>query len=571
MLLRPVARAIWLYLGLIALRELVRLGGNYSMSATFRFLDFLNGHGSAWYWVAFLGGLALYFEIAVRINGAALWHMTTRVNAPLYKHMRTSAFGKFLALPVEWHQRHNSAVLVGDVNSGIDRVHEIVDATGWELVPLVAATVLSAVPLIWLSPLSALVIAIGGTAFVLLNYRIYIQTEPYRVARCDWQREDWKLSTEYVRGLPAVLMANRTAYAHKEYGHVQDQLALNTIAEYRYEVFRHGRWRDRLIAWTHVALIGIWLHQLRAQTLTMVDCVYLWRICEDLLVYMEGYSAFFEQVVSNTESVKRYLHFLGEPVAPRSAHPAAAAAPVLDAVRIDLRGVSFHYHGQARCLEGVDASIAPGEIVAVVGTTGSGKSTLAKLICGLFEPNEGDILFNGRSIRDWWSPAQVRSLVSYVPQMNEVSVFARSIADNIRFAVPDASMEKVVEAATAAGIHEDVMRLPEQYETLVGESGCTLSGGQIQRLLIARELLKDAPVLILDEPASAQDVLTERRIFESILPRLAGKTVIVISHRLSPVRALAHRILVMEDGRIVEAGAPDDLMRVRGRYFQMAN
>ena len=180
LLLRPISRAVWWYLGLIVLRETIRLGGNYSMSATFRFLDFTRSNNSAWWWVLFLGGLACYFEAALRINGAALWHMTTRINTPLVKHMRVGALRKFLALPVAWHQRHNSAVLVGEVNSGIDRVQEIVDATGWELVPLVAATLLSLAPLIWLSPLSALVIAAGSAAFIVLNYRIY--AGPNRIA-----------------------------------------------------------------------------------------------------------------------------------------------------------------------------------------------------------------------------------------------------------------------------------------------------------------------------------------------------------------------------------------------------
>ena len=565
-LLRPIARAAWLYLGLIALRELVRLGGNYSMSATFRFLDFSKAHDSPWIWLAFMGGLALYFEIGLRINGAALWHMTARINAPLYKHMRLTALRKFLSLPVAWHQRHNSAVLVAEVNSGVDRVQEIVDATGWELLPLVVATLLSIGPLIWFSPLSALIIAAAGSIFIFLNYRIYLKTEPYRTARCDCQREDWMLSTEYVRGLPAVLMANHSARARREYEDVQDRLAFNTIEEYRYEVFRHGRWRDRVIAWTHVALIGVWLHQLRAQSLTMVDCIYLWRICEDLLVYMEGYSAFFEQVVSNTESVRRYLHFLEEPTPPENPR---RDVPAPGEIRIDLLDVSFRYHEESRCLDNISASFAPGEIVAIEGATGSGKSTLAKLLCALLEPSRGEILFNGHSVRDWWSPSQIRSLVSYVPQLNEVNIFARSIADNIRFAAPDTSMEQVIEAAVLAGIHEDVASLPEGYDTVVGESGCTLSGGQIQRLAIARELLKDAPVLILDEPAGAQDVLTESRIFEAILPRLAHKTVILISHRMNPVRSLAGRVLLLEDGRIVESGSPDSLMRARGRYFQM--
>ena len=365
-------------------------------------------------------------------------------------------------------------------------------------------------------------------------------------------------------------MANRAPLLDREYEQIQDQLAHNTVEEYRHEVFRCGQWRDRLMSWTHVALIGIWLHQLRAGTVTVVDCVYLWRICEDLLVYMEGYSAFFEQVVNNTESVKRYLAFLQEPSPQRPIRADAAAASVPRSVRIELRDISFHYAGQPRCLEHITASIEPGAVTGIVGATGSGKSTLARLICGLFEPNEGDILINGRSIRDWWSRAQLCSMISYVPQLNEADVFTRSIADNIRFAVPGASMERVIDAASAAGLHDEIMDLPEKYETVVGESGCTLSGGQLQRLLIARELLKDAPVFILDEPASAQDTLTEERIFQSILPRLAGKTVIVISHRLATVRRLARTILVVEKGRIVESGSPRDLMRARGRFFEMA-
>jgi ABC-type transport system involved in cytochrome bd biosynthesis fused ATPase/permease subunit len=161
-LLRPVARALWWYIGLIAVRELVRIGGNYSMSATFRFLDFLEDHDSGWSWAAFLGALALYGEISVRINGAAFWQITARVNAPLFKHMRGSALRKFLALPVGWHQRHNSAALAGEVNNGIERAHEIFDAAAWQLLSLIVATLLSIVPLLWFSPRSALALAVSG-------------------------------------------------------------------------------------------------------------------------------------------------------------------------------------------------------------------------------------------------------------------------------------------------------------------------------------------------------------------------------------------------------------------------
>lgn len=566
-LLRPLARAVWWYLGLIVLRELVRIAGGYSLSATLRFLDFSKTHGSFWYEAAFLAGLALYFEISLRLNGAALWHVTTRINVPLYRRMRSEAFTRFLQLPLRWHQKHNSAALLGEINNGIDRVDQIVDTTGWELLPLVIATVLTLGPLIWFSPLSTLVIAATGIVFVALNYRLYIKTAPYRVARCDWQRQDWQLSSDTVRGLPAVLMANRMAYAQREYDAIQDGIAVTSIEEYRLEVFRYGRWRERVVAWTHVALIAIWLHQLRSQTLTVVDCIYLWRISEDLLVYMEGYSGFFEQFVGNLEPVKRYFTFLDEAVAEHRDQPPAIPEP--EHIRIDLKEVAFRYDDRVPCLEGLSATILPGEVVAVVGTTGCGKSTLAKVICGLLEPTTGEVLINGRSARTWWSPAQVRSLIGYVAQLNEADFFARSLIENIRFAVPDAPMSKVIEAAQAAGLHQDILNLPEQYHAVLGENGCTLSGGQLQRLLIARELLKDAPVFILDEPMSAQDVVTEEHIVRSLVPRLGGKTVIIISHRLSGVRGLVDRILVMEQGRIVESGPPSDLLHAHGRYFHL--
>ena len=566
-LLLPVARALWWYTGLIVLRELVRLGGAYSMSATFRFLDFSRDRPGAWYQVLFLGALALYFELELRVNSAALWHSTTRISTPLYKHMRMGAVRKFLALPLHWHQRHNSAVLAGEVNNGIERVQELVNSASWELTPLVAATLLSVIPLVWFSPLSLAVLLVCGAFSVFLNYRIFRLTEPYRVARCDWQSQDWKLGSEYIRGLPAMLMANRTAHAIGEFERVQDQLASNVVEEYRYEVFRHGRWRDRIVGWTHVALIAVWLHQLRAQTLGLVDCVYVWRISEDLLSYLETYSSLFEQMAGNTEPVKRYLSFLGAPVPARNFDPTSAGRPAPESVRIEVRNLVFRHPGQSRCLEGVSARFSPGEITALVGPTGCGKSTLVKLLCGLYEPQSGEILLNGRDALSWWSPEQVRSLISYVPQLNEADVFERSVADNIRFAVPDASMDRVIEAAAAAGLHQDILKLPEGYDTIVGESGSTLSGGQLQRLVLARELLKDSPVLILDEPSSAQDSRMESRLLDSLLPRLRHKTVILISHRLSLVRRAATRVLAFENGRVVEAGTAQADPRLGTRFM----
>ena len=246
---------------------------------------------------------------------------------------------------------------------------------------------------------------------------------------------------------------------------------------------------------------------------------------------------------------------------------APADAVVLEAVRgeLEYRGVTVNY-GSGDALAGIDLRIAAGTTLAVVGHTGSGKSTLVNLAPRLFDPTAGSVLLDGVDVRRL-DPAEVRRHIGFVPQ--ETFLFSATIAENIAFGVDGATEEEIRRAAEMAGLASDIEGFPKGYETLVGERGITLSGGQKQRTAIARALLRDPRILILDDALSAVDTLTEERILTHLAGVMKGRTVILISHRVSTVRQ-ADEIVVLERGRIVEKGTHAQLVEAGGYYAELS-
>jgi ABC-type multidrug transport system fused ATPase/permease subunit len=251
----------------------------------------------------------------------------------------------------------------------------------------------------------------------------------------------------------------------------------------------------------------------------------------------------------------------------RSEVEEAPDAVALPAVRglVRFEGVSFAYFGRHRVLEDVTFEVLPGQVVALLGATGSGKSTIINLIPRFYDPTAGRITLDGMDIRRA-TLASLRDQIGIVLQ--ETSLFGTSVRENIAFGRPNASEAEIIAAAEAAQAHAFIMEMAQGYSTAVGERGVTLSGGQKQRIAIARALLKDPRLLILDDATSSVDAETEQLIQRALVHLMRGRTSFVIAQRLSTVRA-ADLVLVLDKGRIAARGAHDELLRTSGLYAEI--
>ncbi len=280
---------------------------------------------------------------------------------------------------------------------------------------------------------------------------------------------------------------------------------------------------------------------------------------------MRKLSGFSELFANGFAGLNRFVEIMGTEPTLQNKPDAPDLKDVKGAIRVE--NVSFAYDGDLDVLRDVSLEVAPGETVAIVGPSGGGKTTLCQLIPRFYDVSGGSISIDGLDIRDV-TQRSIHQNIGIVQQ--DVFLFADTIFENIRYGKPDATMDEVIDAAKKAEIYDDILAMPNGFDTYVGERGTLLSGGQKQRVAIARIFLKNPPILILDEATSALDSVTEAKIQRAFDALAVGRTTLIIAHRLSTIRS-AGRIISIADGVIAESGTHEELLQTGGIYASLYN
>jgi ATP-binding cassette subfamily B protein/subfamily B ATP-binding cassette protein MsbA len=484
------------------------------------------------------------------------------LNVQVMLSLRRSLFDRLLHLPLPklWDMKTGGILsrLTGDVETTSGLLQMAVVSPSISVIRLMIAVAVL-MTLNWRLALTALAIIPGVMA---ASFAFTKRIRPvYRSVRKDVEVIDGRVG-ETFSGIRVV-----RAFA-RELRELGDYM-LGRHAVLRKELFAHRR---ELVVWTSWGLLtaavnvvivwyGGYLNVLGRATIGDIMAFQWYTFL--LLGPVWNIVNSFSELQRSLAAMERVFEVLGM-ADDKPDRPGAIAAPRI-VQEIRLEEVEFEYREAQPVVRDFNVTVPGGSVVALVGRSGAGKTTVTDLVARFHDPTRGRILLNGMDIRDF-RLSTYRELLAIVQQ--DVFLFDGSVRDNIAYGRKDASNAEVEDAARRANAHEFIVRLPEQYETFIGERGVKLSGGQQQRLAIARAVLASPQILILDEATSNLDTESEQLIQASMAALLAGRTTFVIAHRLSTIRR-ADLILLMEDGRITERGTHEVLMNARGTYYRM--
>ncbi|MBA4012613.1 MAG: multidrug ABC transporter ATP-binding protein [Phenylobacterium sp.] len=515
---------------------------------------------AAWIAWASLSGLYLVFYM----SRTSMFRVMNGFYARIMSRMVKEGFARVQAFSSDWHASNFAGATVRRVSRAMWGYDSAADALIAMLLPTVLVLGGLAISLGLRWPLAGLFVAVVIAVFA--TYNILMSVHFVRPANL----RSTALDSEIGAALADAIGANPTvksfgAEEREEARFAQTADAWRRAVNKTWDRFNViGLGQNLLLIILQAGLTGFLVHAWAQGQATPGDVAF----AITSFIVMAGYMRNFSEI---TQMLQKGLDDMLDVATYMRTEPQlndhAQARPFRgDLGEVIFDRVTFGYAKQPRPLyEGFTLIVAPGERIALVGPTGAGKSTFVKLIQRLYDVQGGRILIDGQDISKV-SQTSLRRAIAVVPQ--DPALFHRSIAENIAYARPDATPDEVMLAAKRARAHDFIARLPNGYDTPVGERGVKLSGGERQRVAIARAFLVDAPILVLDEATSSLDVETERQVQAAMEELMVGRTTIVIAHRLSTIRG-ADRILVFDQGRIVEEGRHAELIDKGGAYARL--
>lgn len=509
--------------------------------------------------------LAIWLLLSLAAHQPGLQLVETLVKIPIenfsYRGLTNAAFGHVMDLSMDFHSERDSAEVIRAIEQG----HAITSLLSTLVLDIIPTSLDLVIALIYLSHKFNQFVAIALLAATIIFTAAEVLATSWnlnnRRSMAKASRQEAKVILQAVQGWQTVSFFNMFRHERHRFGQaVQDQLAAKqkwSIGDAMVQAVV-----ESLFPATFFVLACLVIHEIYTGRATPGDFVFLMQYWENLTWPISMLSHNCRFLMSDLVDAERLLHLLQIQPSIKN-HDNAININVEG--RVEFENVSFAYESKQTTIHDLTLSVSPGQTMALVGETGAGKSSIMKLLLRLYDINEGRIMIDGYDIRNITLDS-LRTAIGVVPQAP--LLFNGTILENLRYARLDATDSEIEEACRAAAIHDKIGTFADGYNTKVGEQGVKLSGGEIQRLAIARVFLKDPPILILDEATSAVDSLTEAAV-QSALDRLRkGRTTLVIAHRLSTI-VKADRILVIHDGSILEQGKHDELLQMGGRYHRM--